>query len=511
MRRLGSSTCLAFALAAFPAAGRGAAGVAAGGAGRADVSIQVAEVPLGRLGPLGRVDGRHLGLFARRKGRWVAVPFQIDARTAGGRWLLDNGPRPDEDAPGAERVLVFMGRDLGEVAPPGILPDAEAGPWVALEVQAGGSVPEGGVVYLGAFGSPAPHSPLDYVDYDARADTVRAATYETTFSGAVPTVLRLARPAGGFGPDILDRMKFRGEVRLLASAVRIRRDEQSVSTRLVAYRDGPVRVLRRARYTVALPLGLRVSADVTMLFYRDRVEAGGHLKVGLPMTLADLLLLRGEAAAYLDFLDLRGFELAASTTPLRYRVSGAMGPDERVMARRGADWFALVGPQGLPAIMMTLDLEGLFARLDHELYYRDDSSFADPPESLPGQVPGVGFRLSRFNRLRSGEGVIKVIVALLDHLPPRLAMAASSLEHRPVVSVKPLGSASARTGLGRRRWPDADARRGQSTCGPREAGLGVAGRAASCGAAATAPTVPVAARRRFRGSPAGRRAATSSR
>ncbi|MGH7860073.1 MAG: hypothetical protein ACREQY_22325, partial [Candidatus Binatia bacterium] len=259
------------------------------------------------------VEGRHLAslrrmpipsirAFAFRGEKPEAMPFQIDERDERGRWTVrrhetilkqdDTPDRLDDND-----VLVFMNRDLGTRGAASALPEG-ASSWVELRV--GPEASPYGFAYVGAFADPPPASDVDYCRYDAKADRVRAETYDVTFGAPLPTRLTFG---GREGQNLLRAMRARGEARFFGGLFTLRRTERDISAELEGAVDGPVRIIRPARYRISLPLGFRATARVNLIFYRDFVVGHATAKVTIPPKLVPA---DGELLAYLDFVDESG-------------------------------------------------------------------------------------------------------------------------------------------------------------------------------------------------------------
>ena len=58
----------------------------------------------------------------------------------------------------------------------------------------------------------------------------------------------------------------------LGGLLNIRRTDKDLHARLYGYTQGPVRLIRRARYWFPLPFGLRARGRIDLIFYPDFVE-----------------------------------------------------------------------------------------------------------------------------------------------------------------------------------------------------------------------------------------------
>jgi hypothetical protein len=363
--------------------------------------IEVEARDLRRLGgtPLAR-----LGLLAFRQGSPVPLPFQVDERR-GRRLALAGGPEPTtDDRPDvldADDLLVFMACDAGEPAGADALATALAGTGVTAwrEIRIDDPVRRtAGFVYLVAAERP-PASDRRYVAYEPGVDLVSATRYRVGLIDALPRYFALAL-AGPFGPNLLDGLRLRAEASLRADLAHWTLDEQQGRHRLVAWKAGPVRVIRRSRHQVAIGLGIHLTAGLAhTFFYPQHVFGPGSLK--LPFSPAiffrDITAMGGA-----DARDLRGWRYHAPGTPPKgFRIDGHMDADERAWDGSG-EWFVLACRD--EALFFVTRMSANLAReIRLRLVYRDDAERAEPPEAVPGSVPLVGYEGRSVERLPRGR------------------------------------------------------------------------------------------------------------
>ncbi|MGH7818930.1 MAG: hypothetical protein ACREQ9_04080, partial [Candidatus Binatia bacterium] len=341
------------------------------------------------------IDG--IRVYAFRGGKAAPIPFQIDERDERNRWMVRRGARvlkPDE-TPGRlddNDVLVLMNRDRGEKADPAGLPDG-ASSWVELRVG-----PEGsplGFAYVGSFAEPPARSEVDYCHYDEKTDRVRAETYDVTFGAPLPTRLRFANREG----NALRAMRAHGEARFFGGLFTLRRTERDIRAEIEGSVDGPVRVVRPARYEIALPLGFRATARINLLFYRDFVVGQATAKVKIPPRLVPA---DGELVAYFEFADESGGRLLLERGDVGESIDGTMSPEERRLVGTAARWAAL-RLRDDRTFLVAVRPEGSLKKLDQRLYFHDGAA-----------KPSFGFELAGVSRLETGEHDLFVNVMLLE-------------------------------------------------------------------------------------------------
>jgi len=358
------------------------------------------EVPGAELHHLGGTPLTHLGLVAFRGGRPTPIPFQVDERR-GRKLALPDGPEPTaDDKPGvldADDLLVFMACDAGEQANAatleGVVAAAEASAWRELRVEDPVDHTRG-FVYLVA-GEHPPTTGRRYVAYAPAGDLVTSARYRVGLVRSLPTYFALS--AGGApGPNLIDGLRLRAEATLRADLAHWKLDEQQGHHELIAWKAGPVRVVRRSRHQVVIGLGIHLTAGLAhTYFYPQHVYGPGSLK--LPFS-PGILFRDITAYGAVDGRDLRGWRyFAPGTPPDGFAVDGHMDATERAFAANG-EWFVLA--HGSEALLFVTHLsENLRRAITLSLVYRDDAQRPNPPEDVPGTVPLVGY---------SGRGIEKL-------------------------------------------------------------------------------------------------------
>jgi len=227
-------------------------------------------------------------LYAVQNCEYVPVPFQIDEVDAKGLYVLPKGKRPNRDRgkrAGRRELeglvddndeLVFMARDLGDRAlEPTLLPGAT----MSAEIEVADPLTEGrGWVYLFIFPDPPAPSSRDYVRFAPEEDRVYAEFFTLGYSPVKDLVytdyLSVTPAAGGDGKNLIDRMNIRFTASILLRSITFSRHEDDFTSEIIAYKDGPVRVMRRVGNHMRLVLGLESPEVIAYsVYYRNAIES----------------------------------------------------------------------------------------------------------------------------------------------------------------------------------------------------------------------------------------------
>ena len=416
-RRAGQLTALAAVLlaAAAGAAGEPAPLGACGPIARRHEHVEVKTLVLKRLA---RTPIAHVGVVALRDGAVGPIPFQVDERE--GRTIaLADGAVPSADSrPGVldpDDLVVFLPCDAGARTTPAALAAAVPGLETWREVEITDPL-DGtrGWVYVVVAPSP-PTTAQRYVAYEPSGDLVSAAAYRVGLVQALPDYFAVAMTSP-LGPNLLDGLRLRAEATLRGGIGTFRLTERDARNELLAWKAGPVRVVRRSRHDVdLLGIGIHVSAGIAnTTFYPLHVFAPGSMR--LPIS-PGLVFRRIQAMGGVDLRDLRGWRFVApGTPPDGFAIDGAMDAAERAFAADGT-WFVLA--HGREAILVTITLSpNLAARIPFGILYDDDAAHAAPPERVPGSVPLVGFRGRDVEKLPADRYRFDLRVFLLPGYAP---------------------------------------------------------------------------------------------
>ncbi len=369
-----------------------------------------------------RVAVSRLTLWHVTAGTLQPIPFQIDERDEQGLLALPNGPQPSQDeSPGVfddNDLLVFSARDLGERA-------AVTG---AAEIQV--TDPLTGAKRWGylRLDAAAPPDTRTDVEYDPRGQTIHARHYSLTLGTHVPTGFSFMNGNGTYGRNLLDRLKARVTAHVFWGLLQFHRTEDDVTSRLVAWKSGPVRVIHRSELSVRLGFGLSPPKIVAEDFYTaDFLES--PVIVQLPF---DLRYVFGDLTVriFLDFDGLQGARVFADGHAPQPLGCGQPTPDINGMA---TNWFGVTGPEG--TFVHALRVSSTLRTLHSTLYAVADRT-PDPPERVSGDCPGVGYTLTEWGGISRGTHQLNMVIRAFEHFTPGDERPfLSSLQHPLITSV----------------------------------------------------------------------------
>jgi hypothetical protein len=360
------------------------------------------------------------------------VPFQVDEISKDGRYVLPDGPEAnptegDGRLKDKDEILMMLS-DLGEKGD-----DNPALPRDTLEIKV--SDPMGGpdrYAYMAASDSPR-LSDRRYVRYDAEKDVVETERYRIGLTNGLPTNFATQDRMDEHGPNLIDRLKVRLST-LVLHLFRFSFSEGDIRTRLLAWKVGPVRVIRRLSHSVNLVLGLGSPAfERHDLFYRDFLDNPFRMDLAFaPRLFFGDIRVRID----LDFNGLRGYELLWSGMTMPPIKLGDPGAEQEITRQASipVSWMAIRGRGNL--VVQTLYPTPDLALLSRRLYF-NDSSRPDPPEGTPGEHPGIGYVITGWEKLGSGVHRFDslLITTAADYSADVLL---EEMRTRPVVTVEPV-------------------------------------------------------------------------
>lgn len=378
-----------------------------------------------RMGKFPGFPGEKIGplrLMAVRNGAWEVIPFQVDEVDKNGEYIFPivykNGSFQAAGAGKGQGIvssrdeLVFISRDLGDRAKGNQWP---ASPGMEIEVRdplEGGR----GYAYLFRFPETPPLSPRDYVDIGPDGKLILTEEYVFGFTDPVhPAVFNLAaffaRGASrnieeSRRRNILDRLKIRATIRFLGGKIRMSWDETDPKSELIAYLDGPVRVIQKYRYWVDLVLGIPSPSIGRLVYsYPNRTVLPNDMY--LPFN-PDAFVTDGAISVALDFTrHAVGSYLYNPILEKPVLIDGKMSPEEKMvsdftiaLSEKLAPWVLFYNPEGavLGRLLLSDKIWNEFHRLEprgtfrYSFFYTDDAAASDDPGLEPGKFGEFGFQ-----------------------------------------------------------------------------------------------------------------------
>ena len=146
----------------------------------------------------------------------------------------------------------MMLSDLGDRASP---PPREL-PCSALEIETVDAA-SGAHRYAYIAAVPSPRlSPVSYVSYDPAHSSVEGGSYRMTFRGDFPIGLALKDGRGNLSSSLIEGSQVQMTARVLM-LFKLRLSANGVTNRVLAWRGGPIRLIRRVSHSVKLIFGIK--------------------------------------------------------------------------------------------------------------------------------------------------------------------------------------------------------------------------------------------------------------
>ncbi len=386
-----------------------------------------------------RID--NLALYRYREANFEPIPFQVDERNLWGKFVINVGEKIGKDWDKGlldkNDELVFMARDLGDRA---IENDWFHQYSACIEIEVTDPLTDGkGWAYLVAASSEAERSPFDYINFEFENDQSRIIMQ----FGSIGTDYSLNSTNYGshrlgdeeFGPNFLDRIKFRIECQLqeYLSGRSFSFNEEEFDIDFVGYKDGPVRVIHRIKHIINI-LGFKVrvrQADtISYPYYIFNPNA-----LSIPVTL-NKMVSKFAQKAYIDTNRLaEGMWFFSDRNPRPVMVDGVMSPAEEQLDRSSPRWMGISGPSGVYLLVARFD-QSYLEQVQVRLYYMDDREMTDPPEMEQGQTPGFGYEFDLINLKRGTYQFDVCNFFLREYHPGDEEDYVNVLEHPLQVTVK---------------------------------------------------------------------------
>jgi hypothetical protein len=360
-----------------------------------------------QLAQLTGLNPENIRLYAAgRGGALEPIPYQIDERDPNGDMVFTFGPKkskdPDPDFDENDE-LVFMAKDTGARV------DRKAWPKDALKcVEIEVADPLDGSrawAYAFAFDSPPPRSTVVYASISKDSMKIMTPNFNTQFCKDAPIAfcgIALTPAGGGDGLNYIDRLKVRATVTPKLLNVCFERSENDFASELIAFINGPVRVIRRTNNMMMLFGKIPSPGSVVdNVYYYDQFIFPTVINVPLDMG----TFLREMKFRVTTDHNRRaiGKRFVNSNNPHGTTIDGKMSPEEKKLNLDPYKWMIIHGTEpGKRGGWLNRIFYDEGIKAQPYLYYMDDANKLDPPESDPGQIGNIGYDIRYMETLKKG-------------------------------------------------------------------------------------------------------------
>lgn len=359
------------------------------------------------LGPVQGASISSIRVFSYSGKGFQAIPFQVDERKPGGDYVLPSGPGATADIDGGRLdyndELVIMARDAGNRAEndPAIsfhtVSANKPDKWVEIELLDPLDMTRKAWIYVCCFRkNPPALSPIDYVRYNIKTEQIFTDRYGLGYDNGMVLYTDLFYPDGngGYGPDLLDRVKVRITVKFFLNIIRVKRNEGDFREEVVSWKDGPVRVLRNVRNYVRILLNLSSpSVFAVSEYYSDYMFT--PLQITVPNNLKRIFSRFGISDFswyfYGDLPGLEGGTLYTNKYPEGIPISVEEATEWYKEDRdtRNLVWGCAI-KKDVGVWFCNIVIPDILYQFTH-LYLNLDKSGKYPPEDVPGEVAGGAY------------------------------------------------------------------------------------------------------------------------
>ncbi len=313
---------------------------------------------------------------------WNQIPFQFDEKDQSNDFLDEkkNGLFNFNDE------LIFMAKDMGDKAPPESWIDDETSKQfdrVEISVTDTTDNDRQGWVYIYRSTSELLDANMaDYVYYipnpdSAGADTIEATNYiEGHHIGGLADYWLIPGSAGGGNIDFLDRQKFRliltvtiyfGDIPFEIPNVMLTEELLETFPPTIKYKDGPVRVIRGAEWTIEL-YGMVKVFSLNLMYYPYSIESGGIS--GILKTEDKVDLIRQSFDFNSDAVEMNFYN---PYNPSGLTIDGNPDAYYNTLEVDTTNWFMITGEPGAIVVLFNISPLGD----EQTIYYKDDSTIDD--------------------------------------------------------------------------------------------------------------------------------------
>lgn len=361
-------------------------------------------------GKLKQFDGAkidNIRVYAELDGKLAPIPYQIDERKPDGDLAFPLGPKPsfDEDNGAFDKndELVFMTKDIGGKVTEGDFPEG-----FKKKVEVAVTDPltkKKGWAYVFSFTEPPPRSDVDYVSCLKGCEQIRALHYENAFAKDAKIgfdMLKITKAGKGSGKNMIDRLKIRAKTGTKIIPITITKNENDFVSALIAYIDGPVRVIRRTRNQMFIFWKIPTPASVIDNVYYYNYFLWPTV-VDVPFDVSKLLK-ECEFKVITDgHSNSRGRIFINSNNLDGVVMDGKMSEAEKNLDLSPYKWSVVYGlKEGDTGAWMNRLVYDTSVEAQPMLFYLDDVSIKEPPEREKGYFGAIGYDLKKMETLSAG-------------------------------------------------------------------------------------------------------------
>lgn len=358
-------------------------------------------------------------VYALKNGKLIPIPFQIDKVDIDGKFIFNDKEAKekaakrkeiyedaldDRDEYTAEQLktlkreaswienmnvfdgqdeLVFMAWDLGKKASKGMLPKAKAIEEIAITNPVDRDT---AYAYAALFeGNPPALSAQSYLSYIPENDQLETQCFKILFDKENSFKFRgcnMRNGDGKWGPNCIDQMKMRFKIDI-KYFLTINFDENNSNGKLIAYKAGPVRVIRQLKFWIEL-FYLKVTPVVIMdfVFYTNGFIAPAQMDI--PFSPQSTMNEPSRFIIGQDFNNnFAGYKVYTAKNNSPVLFDGKMTEEEKNLKLENQNWYVVYKDNGLGFFSQMVFDKRLTVTGD--IFYLDDKDVDMEPEDEPGQ------------------------------------------------------------------------------------------------------------------------------
>lgn len=350
------------------------------------------------------IDSLRLAVFGENG--LESIPFQVDKINDDKKYIFPGDDGSLRNTLESKDEIVFMGKDLRRKATDEDL--AKFKDLVEISVVKFGKT---GFAYLGQM--PIKKSNTDYIRFDEKTQRIVTPCY--TLAGHPNNPSFYSELSMG-GVDHIDRVKLRASATLVFGKVTILRTEEDIRGKFAGVIDGPVRVLKRLKYSVRIVAGIHspTLSRVTKSYLAVH-DIPNNMNVPINM---DYFFTSMESLAYFDFDPaIKGARLYCTKCARGFTINGKMEPFEFEDVGLGSRNFAVCSDYGNLLTAVRVEEKTNRLMIQTSGLFIDDQAKADPPEDVPGSYGCFGYKLMHLEKVPVGKYEFHLVLMFPETCP----------------------------------------------------------------------------------------------